>query len=123
MRVASTWTPLRRSRDNSAERERSRSASPRVNSAKMKEKRSQLLQETIRQVRFESKSLEKAKQEVIKEITQGAYEMRSNERRAIYKSLNSRDDRCKRCIKEDLVTRTRRFEDEQETPEKRSSKS
>ena len=66
MKVASTWTPMRRSRDNSAERERSRSASPREwHSSRMKEIRSQLLQETIRQVRQESRALEKAKQEFI----------------------------------------------------------
>ena len=103
LRVASTWTPRGRSRDTSEERERSRSASPRVNSMKMKMIRSQLLQETLRQMRKDSEALEMARQDVINEIANGAEEIRRND-----KKINYRDDRCKRCIKEDLVTRTRK---------------
>ena len=105
--MVSTWTPEQRSRENSTGRQRSRSASPRERQSsrirEVEEIRNQLLRETTRQVRKESKALEKAKQAVIKEITKGAYEMRANERRFNKRIPHAREERCERCIEEDIA--------------------
>ena len=105
-RAASTWTPRVRSRETSKERERSRSTSPRANSLKMKMIRSQLLHETLRQMREDEDAIEMARQEVINEFERGAEEFKRNDKK------NKNSDKCKRCIQEDLMTRTRAYEEE-----------